>query len=176
MSVYDQTVITTRPQTVARSESNLTNSLRCGSTCVAWTKTCSLAFEVELDAFRVLSNSDCKTRATLKIGNGFPGHTFVQDRLFHSPELRKGSAAFLQHGQSKGAHVCILSWSGSHELTAGFLLSVSAPHHPTQEYVIAVHVHLQLHRDRARMLPKSGCHDCCGKGRGIVGPLHISAK
>jgi hypothetical protein len=97
------------------------------------------------------------------VGIAFLRRQFVYDRLVHSPELWKGSAAFLQHGQRKGAHVWILFLSGSHELTSGFLLSVSAPHQPTQEYVIAVHVHLQLNRNRARMLPKSGCHDCRGR-------------
>ena len=51
-------------------------------------------------------------------------------RLVHSSELWKRSAAFLQHGQREGAQVWILALSGSHELTAGLLLSVSAPHHP----------------------------------------------
>src|SRR5579862_3548419 len=27
-------------------------------------------------------------------------------------------------------------------------------------HVIAVHIHLQRNGDRARMLPKAGCHDC----------------
>jgi len=60
----------------------------------------------------------------------FLRHQFVYDRLVHSSELWKGSAAFLQHGHCKGTHIWILSLSGSHELTTGFLLSVSAPHHP----------------------------------------------
>jgi hypothetical protein len=106
----------------------------------------------------------------------FLRHKFVYDRLVHSSELWKGSAAFFQHGQRKGAHVWILPLSGSHQLSAGVLLSVFAPHHSTQVYVIAVHAHLQLNRDRARMLPKSGCHDCSGKGRRIARQFHISAK
>jgi len=61
----------------------------------------------------------------------FLRHKFVYGRLVHSSELWKGSAAFLQHRQREDDQVWILALSGSHELTAGLLLSVSAPHHPT---------------------------------------------
>lgn len=75
--------------------------------------------------------------------NGFR-HQILAGLLVRSLELWKGFAAFVQHGQRKGAQVWIAALSGSHELTAGLLLSVLAPHDPTQEYVIAVHVPLPL--------------------------------
>ena len=64
--------------------------------------------------------------------------------LVRSLKLWTGFAAFVQHGQRKGAQVWISALSGSHELTAGLLLSVLAPHDPTKEYVIAVHIALPL--------------------------------
>jgi hypothetical protein len=47
--------------------------------------------------------------------------------------------ALPQHGQGQGTKVLIRRVCCPEELATGILLAITAPHHPTEEYVITIH-------------------------------------
>ena len=53
--------------------------------------------------------------------------------------LPEGSLSFRKHSPSKSADIRIAREGCPEEFSAGFLLSISAPHYTTQKYIVAVH-------------------------------------
>jgi hypothetical protein len=53
--------------------------------------------------------------------------------------LPEVSLSFRKHSPSKSADIRIARESRPEEFSARFLLSITAPHHTTQKYIVAVH-------------------------------------
>src|SRR5262249_42656602 len=82
--------------------------------------------------------------------------------------LVEGSLSFCKHSPSKSADIRIARKGRPEEFSAGFLLSITAPHHATQKYIVAVHFisfcyDASVHRSAMLLSirPRRACHFPC---------------
>src|SRR3954453_17105933 len=85
--------------------------------------------------------------------------------------LPEGSLSFRKHSPRQSADIRIAGQGCPEEFSAGFLLSITAPHYTTQKYIVAVHFILSVTTPRS-----NGVHCCLAFVRDVHGIFYAASQ